>query len=206
MGTADEVPPGAWQLFRLWAGIGFQSFGGGASTQFLIQDQFTARHSWLTPEELLHFLSLCTLTPGINIIALTILIGRKLAGVPGIIASLAGLLLPSAGITCLLAALITRFEDHPAVPAALRGVVPATAGAMFLVGVNYMRPLARTARRDGLGALLASVAIIAASALSIIFLHIPVVLVVLIAIGLGIVLFPARPLAEEERREGGGKP
>jgi len=203
--TADDAPPGAWQLFRLWAGIGFQSFGGGASTQFLIQDQFTARHDWLTPEELLHFLSLCTLTPGINIIALTILIGRKLAGVPGIIASLAGLLLPSAGITCLLAALITRFENYPAVPAALRGVVPATAGAMFLVGVNYMRPLARTARRDGLGALLASAVIIAASALSIIFFRIPVVLVVLVAIGLGVVLFPARPLAEEERREGGEK-
>ena len=172
---------------------------------FLIQDQFTARHAWLTPEELLHYLSLCTLTPGINIIALTILIGRKLAGVPGIIASLAGLLLPSAGITCLLAALITRFEHHPAVPAALRGVVPATAGAMFLVGVNYMRPLARTARHDGMGALLASALIIAASALSIIFFRIPVVLVVLVAIGLGVVLFPARPLAEEERREGGGK-
>jgi len=205
LGTADDAPPGAWQLFRLWAGIGFQSFGGGASTQFLIQDQFTARHSWLTPEELLHFLSLCTLTPGINIIALTILIGRKLAGVPGIIASLVGLLLPSAGITCLLAALITRFENYPAVPAALRGVVPATAGAMLLVGVNYMRPLARTARRDGLGALLASVAIIAASALSIIFFRIPVVLAVLVAIGLGFVLFPARPLAEEERREGDEK-
>ena len=202
----EDATPGAWQLLRLWAGIGFQSFGGGASTQFLIQDQFTARHNWLTPEELLHYLSLCTLTPGINIIALTILIGRKLAGVPGIIASLAGLLLPSAGITCLLAALITRFEDQPAIPAALRGVVPATAGAMFLVGVNYMRPLARTARRDGLGALLASALIIAASTLSIIVFQIPVVLVVLAAIGLGIVLFPARPLAEEERRDKGGKP
>jgi chromate transporter len=204
--TADDASPGAWQLFRLWAGIGFQSFGGGASTQFLIQEQFTARHAWLTPEELLHYLSLCTLTPGINLIALTILIGRKLAGVPGIIASLAGLLLPSAGITCLLAALVTRFEDQPAVPAALRGVVPATAGAMFLVGVNYMRPLTRTARRDGPVALLASALIIAASALSIIVVHIPVVVVVLAAIVLGVVLFPARPLAEEERREGVGKP
>lgn len=199
--TETEVSPGPWRLLLLWAGIGFQSFGGGASTQFLIQEQFTVRHTWLTQEELLHYLSLCTLTPGINIIALTILIGRKLAGTRGIIASLAGLLLPSAAITCLLAALVTRFEDHPAVPAALRGVVPATAGAMLLVGVNYLRPLARTARRDGPGAIAASVAILAAAALSIIVLRVPVVVVVLAAIGLGALLFPARALADEERAE-----
>ena len=197
--TAAETPPGPWRLFLLWAGIGFQSFGGGASTQFLIQEQFTARHSWLTPEELLHYLSLCTLTPGINIIALNILIGRKLAGYRGIVASLAGLLLPSAAITCLLAALVTRFEDHPAVPAALHGVVPATAGAMLLVGVNYLRPLTRAARRDGPSAALASVVILATSALAIIAWHVPVALVVVGAIGLGALLFPARALADEDK-------
>lgn len=193
------APPGPWRLFLLWAAIGFQSFGGGASTQFLIQEQFTARHRWLTPEELLHYLSLCTLTPGINIIALNILIGRKLAGPRGIVASLAGLLLPSAAITCLLAALVTRFEDYPAVPAALRGVVPATAGAMLLVGINYLRPLTRAARRDGLGAALASVTILVTSVLAIIVWQVPVALVVTGAIGLGALLFPARALADEER-------
>ena len=197
--TAAETPPGPWRLFLLWAGIGFQSFGGGASTQFLIQEQFTARHSWLTPEELLHYLSLCTLTPGINIIALTILIGRKLAGVRGIAASLTGLLLPSAAITCLLAALVARFEEHPAVPAALRGVVPATAGAMLLVGVNYLRPLIRSARRDGPAASLASIAIVVAAALAIIVLQVPVAIVVIGAIGLGVLFFPARTLADEEK-------
>lgn len=202
MVTAPEPPPGPWRLFRLWAGIGFQSFGGGASTQFLIQRTFTERYPWLTPEELLHYLSLCTLTPGINLIALTILIGRKLGGPVGVVASLAGLLGPSAAITCLLAALVVRFESNPAVPATLRGVVPATAGAMLLVGVNYARPLARTAARDGLGALVASVATVAAAALAIVVLRLPVALVVLAAIGVGIVIFPARSRSGDGPGEG----
>ncbi len=189
---SHESPPSPWRLFRLWAGIGFQSFGGGASTQFLIQRTFTERYPWLTPEELLHFLSLCTLTPGINLIALTILIGRKLAGRRGIAASLVGLLGPSAAITCLLAALLVRFEGHPAVPATLRGVVPATAGAMLLVGLNFARPLARTAAREGFGSLLASVVVVVAAALAIIVLHVPVALIVIAAIGVGAVCFPAR--------------
>jgi chromate transporter len=190
--TEPDPPPGPWQLLRLWAGIGFQSFGGGASTQYLIQRTFTERHTWLTPEELLHFLALCTLTPGINLIALTILIGRKLAGARGIAASLAGLLLPSAAITCLLAAFFTRVAHEPAVTAALRGVVPATAGAMLLVGLNFARPLARAAARDGGRALLASGGLIAASALAIIVVRLPVALVVVAALALGAVLFPAR--------------
>ena len=203
--TVPPPPPGPGRLFGLWAGIGFQSFGGGASTQFLIQRTFTERYPWLTPEELLHYLALCTLTPGINLIALTILIGRKLAGKRGIAASLAGLLLPSAAITCLLAALFVRVAHHPAVAAALRGVVPASAGAMLLVGLNFARPLARAARRDGPRAIAISAAVVAAAALAIIVARLPVVPVILGAIVVGALAFPPRPRSEpgqrtEERR------
>ena len=67
----------------------------------------------------MRYLALCTLAPGINLIALTIQIGRKLAGAGGIAASLAGLLLPSAAITCVLAALFTQVATQPGVQAAL---------------------------------------------------------------------------------------
>ena len=187
-----EQPPAPWLLFRIWSSIGFQSFGGGSSTQYLIQREFTERHPWLTQEELLHSLALCTLAPGINQIALTILIGRKLAGAWGIAASLAGLLLPSAAITCLLAAVFTRVADQPAVQAALRGVVPATAGAMLLVGLNFARPLARAARRDGGRALALSVALVVAAVLTIVVARLPVALVVIAALALGAFLFPVR--------------
>ena len=76
-------PPGPWQLFRIWATVGFQSFGGGSSAQFLIQRAFIEQHGWLTAEEYLHLWGLCILTPGINMIALTVLIGRKLGGARG---------------------------------------------------------------------------------------------------------------------------
>src|SRR5436309_10717278 len=95
--------PGTWKLFRIWTGVGLQSFGGGASTTLLIQRAFIEKHRWLSIEEFTHLWNLCILTPGINLVALTVLIGKKLGGTRGIIASLAGMLLPSAAITCLLA-------------------------------------------------------------------------------------------------------
>src|SRR5438445_2090480 len=111
----QDAGPGKWQLFRIWASIGLQSFGGGASTTFLIQRAFIEKHRWLSMEEYTRLWSLCILTPGINLVALTILIGRKLGGAWGIVISLAGLLLPSAIITCLITAGFKTVENLPAV-------------------------------------------------------------------------------------------
>src|SRR5713226_5877057 len=133
----QDPRPGIRRLFRIWASVGLQSFGGGASTVFLIQRTFIEKHRWLSIEEFMHLWNLCILTPGINLVALTILIGRKLGGAWGIVISLAGLLLPSALITCLLTVGFKSVEHLPAVQAILRGVVPATGGIMMLVGLNF---------------------------------------------------------------------
>ena len=75
--NSQHSAPGMWKLFRIWAGIGLQSFGGGASTTFLIQRAFIEKYNWMTMEEFTHFWSLCILAPGINLLGLTILMGRK---------------------------------------------------------------------------------------------------------------------------------
>lgn len=202
---ATPDPPGIWRLFGLWASIGFQSFGGGASTQYLIQREFTERNPWLTQDELVRYLALCTLTPGVNLIALTILIGRKLAGPWGIVASLAGMMLPSSAVTCVLAALFTQVAEQPGVQAALRGVVPATAGAMLFVGVNFARPLARSAVREKGRALVVSVALVIAAVSVIVVARLPVAFVVVAALGLGAVLFPRRVEIAPDDARGEGR-
>src|SRR5487761_1480394 len=90
--------PGAWKLLGIWTSIGLQSFGGGASTTFLIYRVFVEKRGWLLPEEYNRFWNLCVMAPGINLVGMTILVGRKLGGTRGICASLGGLLVPSAAI------------------------------------------------------------------------------------------------------------
>src|SRR5690349_13058493 len=118
---APSPPPTTWQLLRIWAAIGFQSFGGGSSAQFLIQRVFIERYRWITREEYLHLWALCIFAPGVNMISFTVLLGRKCGGVRGIFASLAGLLLPSAFLTCVLAAIFQHVETVAAVQHVLRG-------------------------------------------------------------------------------------
>lgn len=193
--------PRTWHLFGIWASIGFQSFGGGSSAQFLIQRAFIDQYGWLTAEEYLHLWGLCLLTPGINLIALTILIGRKCGGKRGIVASLAGLLVPSALITCLLAALYQQIATIPAVQAVLRGIVPATAGVMLLVALDFARPLLRRGYRGGARALGASIVLTLMCALAIIVFRLPVIAIVIGALLLGALAFPPQapvPLGDEE--------
>src|SRR5258708_1255157 len=201
----QDPRPGTWQLFRIWAGIGLQSFGGGASTTFLIQRAFIEKHRWVSIEEFMRFWNLCLLTPGINLIALTILIGKKIGGTRGIFASLAGLLLPSAIITCLLAALFKQIESVAAVQAVLRGVIPATGAIMLLVGLNFARPLVVKSYKAGIPYLLASGLLIIICALAVILLKLSVIVVILAAAFLGMFFFspkppiPALPALKEEQ-------
>ena len=136
------------------------------------------------------------MTPGINLVGLTILIGRKLGGVRGIVASLTGLLLPSAVITCLLTAGFTAVEHQLVIQAMLKGVIPATAGIMLLVGWNFARPLLQQGWNEGKLKLVFSLLFITATVVAVIIFKITVVLVLLGAALVGASIFSVRPVPE----------
>jgi chromate transporter len=183
---------GAWTLLRLWSGIGLKSFGGGASTQLLIRRTFVDERGWVGEAELAHLWNLCQFTPGINLISLTVLIGRKLGGTRGILVSVLGMLLPSAIVTCGLTAGFEVLQHSSAIHAILRGVVPATAGIMAVVAAGFARPVLEAARKEGAPALLISLALVLATALAIIVLKISVIVVVAMVALLGATFFTSR--------------
>ncbi|GAC1432750.1 MAG: hypothetical protein NVS4B1_35870 [Ktedonobacteraceae bacterium] len=184
--------PSLGLLLRLWMSIGLQSFGGGASTTFLIRHMFIEKYNWLTEEDMQRFWNLCVFTPGINLIALCVLIGRALGSTWGIVLSLAGFLIPSATITCLLTVGFTIVEGIPAIQAMLHGVVPATAGIMFLVGLGFARPLSIIVYKEGFVKSLLSIAIVIACFVAVVVLKVSVIFVVLGAALLGILFFTPR--------------
>jgi chromate transporter len=187
--SEHDSRPSTRQLFGIWASIGLQSFGGGASTTFLIQRAFIERHCWITIEEFTQLWSLSLLAPGINLVGITVLLGKRMGGTRGIVASLAGLLLPSATITCLLTALFVQVEQQAAVQAALRGVIPATAGIMALVLVNFAQPITRGWRQTGLFRLLLSGVLVAIFAVAVIRWNVSAIIIVIAAACLGVLLY-----------------
>lgn len=185
----DKNRPIVWRLLAIWCGIGLQSFGGGASTLLLIRRAFVEQRALVSADEMSQFWNLCLFTPGINLLALTVLIGRKLGGPGGIAASLAGLLLPSATITCVLAAGFETVQHSTMVHAILRGVIPATAGIMGLVGLDFARPIVQRGYQEGAKSLGLGFAVIAIAAAAIVVFKLSVIAVLAGAALIGVAAY-----------------
>ena len=140
--------PRLWRLFLTFLLIGLQSFGGGSAT-FLLIHQTCLKNGWMDDEEFVRNWAICQLAPGINLIKITILIGRKLRGWPGLIAAASGLLIPSALVTALMTAFYTLYRDHPLLQAAMRGILPATIGLSLAMSANLVVPVFKAARAEG---------------------------------------------------------
>jgi chromate transporter len=179
--ATNTAPVSLWLLLRIWLALGVQSFGGGTATLFLIRRAAVEQQRWLTSEEFTRDWALCLMAPGINLLCVTILIGRRAAGAPGAVVALAGLLLPSVAITVLMTAIYASAQRLGAVQAALRGVVPATVGLGLLLALGMARPLLAASRREGRPSLLLSCGLLAGSGLAVALWRLPVVLVLCVA-------------------------
>jgi chromate transporter len=178
-----------WFLFLAWSKISILAFGGGSSTLLLMRREFVERKRWLTDEEYERFWGLGQLSPGTNLIAMVILIGRFLGGAAGIMVSLVGLLLPSATIDALLAAVFLLVQTQHPVQAMIQGVVPATAGVMLTVALQFARPQVIQSYHAGFIRFAECLLIIIGCTIALIFVHVEDFIVILAAAGVSLVVF-----------------
>lgn len=165
MKTAVPHPvPSLRELFTTWFWFGLQSFGGGSPTFYLIHRACIDR-GWMTEHEFIRTWALAQVSPGINLVKLTALVGYKLRGWPGLVAMMLGMLLPSATVTVLMTAGFSMVRDRPMVQAAMRGILPATIGLSVAAAARMGRPLLNQARGEGRSRLGAHFAVAAFAAL-----------------------------------------
>lgn len=179
-----SVRPTPMHLLRIWLGLGIQSFGGGSATLYLIRRAVVEQQRWITDEEFARNWAICQITPGINLLGLTILIGWRLGGALGVALALGGLLLPSISITVLLTAVYASVRDLTMVQSALHGVIPATVGMGLLLIVQMVQPPLRASQREGRSSLVLSSALLVGSVLAVALVHLPVMAVLFGAGGL----------------------
>jgi chromate transporter len=175
--VAHPQPPSLWRLLWIWFVIGLQSFGGGAATLFLIRRTAVERHGWLSAEEFARDWALVQAAPGINLLCMTILVGRRVAGVAGALTALVGLMLPSVTITIVMTALYADLRNLPVIQAALRGIVPATVGLGLVLTVRMVHPLLAARGREGRGIQLVYILILVGSTAAILLWQLPVIVV-----------------------------
>lgn len=144
------IRPTRLDQLRTWVAIGSQSLGGGSSTLYLMRQRLTERNPWVTRPAFVQDWTISKLTPGVTLIALAAMLGRRIGGFPGIAIALVGLLVPSGLITTLMTAAYGVIRNQPGAQGALLGMGMVTVGLTIGVQVNLARS---TARRSASGLL-----------------------------------------------------
>jgi chromate transporter len=139
---AGRAGHGWFSVFGAFVAIGVTAFGGGSATRAAMR-QTCLRRGWLTEEQFLDTLVLSNLTPGITILAHTLLIGRRVCGVRGAIAAAGGLMLPAIGITMVLAESYELVSRSPSAAGPLLAVAAVAAGFAVAITLQLLRDTLR---------------------------------------------------------------
>ncbi|NND92285.1 MAG: chromate efflux transporter [Granulosicoccus sp.] len=120
--AAVSANPTLGAATRVWARIGFLSFGGPAAQIALMHREIVEERAWLREQTFLTALSFCMLLPGPEAMQLATYTGWRLHGTIG--GLIAGLLfvLPGAVVILALSALYVNFGELPLAQALFLGV------------------------------------------------------------------------------------
>lgn len=174
-----EKPHRLWTLFTSMLYISAFTFGGGFVIVSLMQKKFVEDLHWLKEDEMLDMVALAQASPGAIAVNGAILIGRKLAGVPGIAVAVLGTILPPMVILSLISLAYEAFATNLWVARALKGMQAGVAAVIVDVSLNLGTRVVK--ERDPLCIALMIVAFVLNYAL-----HVNVIYIILGAALLGI--------------------
>ena len=107
-----------WTMFK----IGICTFGGGYAMTAILERELVEKRKWITSEELLDYMAIGQITPGIIAVNVSTFVGRKRKGIPGGIVATLGVVTPSLIIIMIIAAFLTNFQDNEYVQHAFAGI------------------------------------------------------------------------------------
>lgn len=128
-----------WKLFLIFMKIGFASFGGGYAVISMIHYEIS-QYGWITPERFQHIVALAGMSPGSIAVNAAMLIGLDTAGMPGAIAAIAGITLPSLIIIVLAARFFYKIHTKPWVQYSLYGLRPIIIGLIIYAAIHLGFP------------------------------------------------------------------
>ena len=128
---ADAKPHIYWKLFLSMLYLSTFTFGGGYVIISLMKKKFVDQLHWMTDEEMLNFTAMAQSSPGAVAVNASILVGFRVAGVPGALVSVLGTSLPPLIILSVISLFYTAFRDNAVVAAVLKGMQSGVAAVIL---------------------------------------------------------------------------
>jgi chromate transporter len=144
---SEKHPPTLFELFIVFARISALTIGGGYVMFPLMKRDVVDSKGWLTDEQMVDFYALGQSIPGIIAMNTATLTGYRKRGIPGAVASAAGMAAPSVIVILIIAAFLTPTFDHPWVQKAFAGIRAAVVGmivtAVWQVGKKAVNSVSK---------------------------------------------------------------
>lgn len=156
------------------------TFGGGYVIITLLKQKFVDELHWISEEEMLDLVALAQSSPGPIAVNGAILVGYKLAGLPGVLTSVLGAVIPPFVILTLISAFYAAFKSNVIIKTLLTGMKTGVAAVIMSVVFDMMTGVTKS--RDP-----ALVILMIAAFLANFIFHINVVFIILLTAAFGAV-------------------
>lgn len=133
------APPSLSELFVAFAKMSLSGFGG---VLVFARRAIVEKHRWMSADEFNETYALCHFLPGPNIVNLSVVFGARIAGIPGSVAAISGLLGPPLAIVTALAILYAQYGQIDALQRTLGGISCAAIGLVIGAALRMMGPMA----------------------------------------------------------------
>lgn len=125
-------------LFKSTLLLSAFTFGGGYVIVPLMKKKFVEELAWIEEEEMLDFVAIGQTAPGVIVVNTSILIGYRLAGIPGALVSTFGTVLPPLVIITFVSFAYEMVSESMLIRYILKGMQAGVAAVILDVSVSMM--------------------------------------------------------------------
>lgn len=115
------------------------TFGGGFVIVPLMRQKFVEKLHWIDEKEMLDLIAIAQSSPGPIAVNASILVGYRVAGVPGALVTMLGTLLPPLVIISIISLFYAAFRDNKIVSMAMAGMLAGVAAVIANVVIDLAR-------------------------------------------------------------------
>lgn len=125
-----------WKLFISTFLLSAFTFGGGYVIVPLMKKKFVDKLHWIEEEEMLNMVAIAQSSPGAIAVNASIMIGYRIAGIPGALVSTLGTVMPPLIIITIISLFYQSFRDSDVVRALLKGMQAGVAAVIMDVVIS----------------------------------------------------------------------
>lgn len=135
-----------WNLFFSTFTLSAFTFGGGYVIVPLMQKRFVKELNWIDEDEMLDLVAIGQSAPGPIAVNTSILIGYRMAGIPGAFLTVLGTVLPPLITISVISFFYIAFRDNKIIRALLKGMQAGIAAVIIDVVINMASKIIRNKR------------------------------------------------------------